>query len=119
MMDDPIAAAARAAAIRLAGHYGPGLATEVEAALHAQGQERRPEQYFDPVSIGALIVSIATLAWNIYNDLKTKTPNPTPDTVTRMARVELRNRSETVSAQQQEIAEVVITEFMRYAGDSR
>ena len=34
---DPIAEAARAAAARLAGEHGPGVAAEVEVALAARG----------------------------------------------------------------------------------
>jgi hypothetical protein len=45
----------------------------VEDALRAPGREQRPEQYFDPITLGGLIVSIATLAWNAYTDLKKKT----------------------------------------------
>jgi len=61
-MTDPITAAARAAAAHLAAEYGPDLAADVEAALHSPGTTQRPSQYFDPVSLGSLIVTIATLA---------------------------------------------------------
>jgi hypothetical protein len=75
-MTDPVSTGARAAAERLTPDFGPGLAADVEAALHTRGSQQRPEQYFDPISLGALIVSIATLAWTIYTDLKKKTPQP-------------------------------------------
>jgi hypothetical protein len=60
---DPVEAVARAAAERLTPDYGPRLKTDVEAALYARGSERGPDQYIDPVALGSLIVSIATLAW--------------------------------------------------------
>lgn len=31
---------------------------------------------FDPVSLASLIVAVATLAWTIYNDQRTRTPDP-------------------------------------------
>lgn len=117
MTDDPIAAAARAAAGHLTAQYGPGLAAEVESALDARGTEYRPEQYFDPVSLGSLIVSIAGLAWNIYIGLKQKTPNPAPDVLARAVRVELRTRGDNAPASQDKITDVVVTQIVRAAGD--
>lgn len=63
-MPDPVADASRAAAQHLAGELGPGLAVGVEAALHRRQQAHGPEQYPDPVALGGLIVSVATLAWD-------------------------------------------------------
>ena len=42
MTTDPIAAAARSVAGRLATEYGSGLAAEVDAALHTREQSGRP-----------------------------------------------------------------------------
>jgi hypothetical protein len=64
-MIDPVEHTVRAAAHRLVAEHGPGLVTDVEAALHARGSAQRPEQYLDPVSLGSLIVSVATLAWTV------------------------------------------------------
>ncbi len=119
MTDDPVAATARAAAGQLAAQYGPGLAAEVEAALHARGTGHRPEQYFDPVSLGSLIVSIADLAWTIVAGLKTKTPNPAADVLARAVRVELRTRDDTAIASQDKVTDVVVTEIIQAADDSR
>jgi hypothetical protein len=116
-MSDPIAAAARAAADHLAGEYGQGLKAEVEAALHTRGTSPRPEQYFDPVSLSTVIVSIATLAWTIYTDLKNKNPNPAPDVVARTVRVELRRHEGTGGVAEEEITDVVVTEIIRATGD--
>jgi hypothetical protein len=116
-MTDPVADGARAAAERLTPDYGSGLAADVEAALHTRGQEQRPERYFDPVSLGALIVSIATLAWTVYTDLKKKTPRPAPDVVARTVRVELRNQGDTAAPPAQ-LTEVVVTEVIKAAQDA-
>ena len=115
-MTDPIAAAARAAAGRLTAEYGPGLTVDVEAALHARAAGQRPDQYLDPVSVSSLIVSIATLAWSIYSDLKKRTPKAPPDAIARTLRVELANRGGSTPAQQ--ITDVVVTEIIQAADDS-
>lgn len=118
-MNDPISAIARAAADRLGPEYGPALAVEVEAALHARDSARQKDKYVvNPVSLSTLIVTIATLAWNIYTDLKNKTPNPAPDVLARMVRVELRKRGDTPTSSRDEVTEVVVTEIIRAAGDS-
>ena len=118
MTDDSVTAAARAAADHLAPQYGPGLAAEVEAALQARELYHRPERYFDPISLGSLIVSIASLAWTIYTGLKKKTPNPAPEAVARGVRVELRARGDTAPVSQDKITDVVVTEIIRAVADS-
>src|SRR5262249_4238566 len=118
-MGDPISTSARAAAERLAPEYGPELAADVEAALQTRGFQQRPERYFDPVSLGSLIVSIATLAWTIYTDLKKKTPTPAPDVVARTVRVELRKRGDTGPASREKVTDVVVTEIMKAHDDPR
>jgi hypothetical protein len=116
-MTDPISVGARATAERLTHEYGPGLPAEVEAALHTRGLERRPEQYFDPVSLGSLIVSIASLTWTVYTGLKKKTPKPAPDVVGRTVRVELRNRDD-ASSVSSAITDVVVIEVIKAAEDA-
>ncbi|MEU8530064.1 MULTISPECIES: hypothetical protein [Streptomyces] len=88
-MSDPIEAGARAAAQRLTSSHGPDLATDVEVALHTRGATARPGQYLDPISLGSLIVSIASLAWTVYSDLKKETPAPQREVVARHVRVRL------------------------------
>lgn len=112
-MTDPVRVAARAAAARLNAEYGPGLASDVEAALRTREPMQRPDQYADPISLGSLIVSITALAWTVYTDLKKKTPNPPSDTVVRTVRVELRNHGDTITEQYQEFTEVVVAEIIR------
>ncbi|SNT66314.1 hypothetical protein SAMN05421812_1383 [Asanoa hainanensis] len=86
-MNDVIAAAARTSADQLADRYGPRLAGDVEAAIHAT--DDRPQQYLDPVSLGSLIVAVAALAWTVYRDLKKKTPQPAPQVVVRSVHLHL------------------------------
>jgi hypothetical protein len=114
-VNDPIADSARAAAERLDSDYGPGLISEVEAALSSQGQE----QFFDPVSLGALIVSIATLAWTIYSDLKKTASSPAPDVVARTIRVELRNWGGLSQTSLNQITDVVVTEITETGSGQR
>lgn len=112
-MTDPVAIAARAAARHLAADYGPGLAADVEAALHVQETAQRPGQYLDPVSLGSLIVAIASLAWTVYADLRKKTPEPSPDAVSRRVRVELREHSDTTPEKTERITEIIVTEIIQ------
>ncbi len=121
-MADPITVAARAAAERLAAEYGPGLATDVEAALHARGSAQQPGQYLDPVSLGSLIVAIASLAWTIYSGYsgqRTKTPEPSPGVVTRRVRFELRMHRGTSQQETDRITEIVVTELIQAAQNTR
>jgi hypothetical protein len=116
-MTDPIATAARAAAAQFTSSYGPGLPADVEAALHARNARERPAQYLDPISLAGLIVAVASLAWTIYTDQRKKTPAPSPDTVARAVRVELRTHthSDVDPADQEKITSIVITEIIRNA----
>ncbi|HZM77625.1 MAG TPA: hypothetical protein VFC19_18050 [Candidatus Limnocylindrales bacterium] len=79
-MTDPVADVARAAAARLGDSFGAELgdsfgaelAEEVETELeHEAGV---PRAYADPVSVAGLIVAIASLAWNIYVELRRSRP---------------------------------------------
>jgi len=114
-MTDPIAAAARAAAARLAAEHGPGLAADVEAALHTRDADQRPGQYLDPVSLGTLIVAIATLAWTIYTDKRKTAPDPPPGAVARQVRIELRQQGGTSPHDTDRITEIVVTELLQAA----
>jgi hypothetical protein len=96
-MSGAVALAARAAAKRLAADYGPGLAAEVEAELHSSDSTAaRRDRYIDPVSVASLIVAIASLAWNVYTDLRNKTAEPSPEAVARMVRISLRERDDNI-----------------------
>ena len=49
----------------------------MEAALYARDGERRTERYFDPVELGSFLVSVAALAWQIYDSHRKKGEKPT------------------------------------------
>jgi hypothetical protein len=91
-MTDPVADAARSAAAILAPTLGPSLPAEVEAALTARDTTQRPDRFLDLVSLASLIVSIATLAWTIYNDQRKHTPDPPADSIARQVRITLRDQ---------------------------
>jgi hypothetical protein len=110
MADDPVENIARAAARRLAPEYGPQLETDVEAALGARGTDRGAEQ-FDPVSVGILIVAIATLAWMIYMDHREKAPEAAAEVVERTLRTELRRQVD-IGQGSDRLSEVIVIEIL-------
>ena len=112
-MIDPVEAGARAAAARLTDDTTPRLPADVERALARRDTLQPPDQYLDPVSLGALIVSVASLAWTIYNDLKKKTPTPSPDVVTRTVRVQLDDPHGLDRQQRDRIIEVTVEETIK------
>ncbi len=112
-MDDRVAQAARTAANRLAGELGEQLPGDVEAALHAGEEAPPPDRYVDPISLAGLVISVASLAWTIYRDLKANADAPPRDAIERRVRVNVRETDTTASPQQQDrIIEVVVTEVM-------
>jgi|SRR6516165_8695073 hypothetical protein len=58
---------ARRVAARLACHLDPALPEQVERELDLL---KPPKREPITISLGALIVSIATLGWTVYHDLK-------------------------------------------------
>ncbi|MET8570165.1 hypothetical protein [Streptomyces sp. NPDC004783] len=121
-MTDPAAAGARAAAARLTGSHGPDLAPEVEAALYARAGTSGPVQYTDPVAVAALIVSVAQLAWTVYQDRRRTDPAPPPEVIARHVRVRLAREPEAPGPEleptdRDRIIEVVIEETVRSAAE--
>jgi hypothetical protein len=118
-MTDPAADAARAAAAILAPDLGPTLPADVEAALAARDTPQRPGQFADPTAVASLIVAIATLAWTIYNDQRTRTPDPPPNSIARQVRITLRDQGTPLPPGTERITEVVATEITRQASPPR
>ncbi len=118
MTDDLVVAKAAVASAReLAGPLGrPLLQLDVEAALHSRGATEQPGQFTDPVALGSLIVSIASLAWQVYCDRKREGGKPTRDTLTRTVRIRRRESSD-LSGAEIKIIEVVAEEIIKAAGD--
>jgi hypothetical protein len=113
-VNDPIGAAARAAAQRLEAEGRAGLVAEVEAVLAARDPAAPPSQYVDPVALASLIVTVASSAWTVYNDLRKRTSRPEPAVVARAVRVKLRDDGQ---AAPDEVVEVVVTETVQAAAD--
>jgi len=80
----------------------------VEAALHG----RSPDRYLDPVAVGGLIVSIATLAWTVYKDLENKSSEPSPDVIARTIRVRLREQGD-IGPELERVIDVVVGETLK------
>jgi len=116
-MTDPAADAARSAAAILAPDLGPTLPAEVEAALDTS---QRPDRYIDPVSLATLIVSVATLAWTIYNDQRNRHhSDPPADSIARQVRITLRDQDTALPPGTERITEIVATEITRHASPPR
>lgn len=113
-MTDPAAQAARSAAAILALDLDPELPAQVEAALSVRNTKQRPNRYFDPVSLASLIVSIATLAWTIYNDQRSHTHDPKPDAIARQVRITLREKDILLPASTERITEIIATEITHH-----
>lgn len=118
-MTHPAASAARATAAILAPDLGADLPSEVEAVLAARGAQQRPDRYLDPVSLASLIVSIASLAWTIYSDQCTHTPDPPPETIARQVSITLRQEDAVLPAGTERITEVVATQIALQAKPPR
>jgi hypothetical protein len=116
-MTDQAAEAARSAAVVLGPDLGRNLPVEVEAALAARGGDQRPDRYFDPVSLGSLIVSVATLAWTVYNDQRNRSHErqPEADSIARQVRITLREQDTALPTGTERVTEVVATEIIRHS----
>ena len=68
--DSEVAGIARRAADRLANDIDRGLRQDIERELAKDPLDQRPGRPFEPVSFGALIVSLASFGWTVYRDLK-------------------------------------------------
>jgi hypothetical protein len=64
-------------------------------------------------------VSIATLAWTIYNDQRNHTPNPPPATIARQVRITLREQDTPLPPGAERITEIVAAEITRQASPPR
>jgi hypothetical protein len=64
-------------------------------------------------------VSIAALAWSIYNDQRTRAQEPTQDSLARQIRITLRSQETYVPTSAERITEVVATEIIRGANPDR
>jgi len=118
-MSEVVGEVSRATAQRLVGELGPELALHVEAALDRRRGGSPPQQFFDPVSLGGVVVSAATLAWTIVNDRKSRAAGVKRELVTRRVRVELKTDEGVTVEQRDRIIDVVVDEtFIAELGTS-
>jgi hypothetical protein len=87
----------------------------VDLALDDRASAQRPERCLDPISLGGLIVSVATLAWTVYTDHRKDANPPTPETVVRTIRVQIPDTSHVDGPTQERIIEIVVAEAARTA----
>jgi hypothetical protein len=116
-MIDLVAAASRAVVEQLVESYGPEVPLEVETTLAKRRDGGRPEQYVDPVSLGGLVVSIATLAWTIYSDRRKEKQQPDVEELSRAVRERISAGGPGDAALRERITAIVIAEIMQNAGD--
>ena len=64
-------------------------------------------------------MAIATLAWTIYNDQRTRTPDPPPSSIARQVRITLRDQDTALPPGTERITEIVATEITRHASPPR
>ncbi|NBH02902.1 hypothetical protein [Amycolatopsis sp. SID8362] len=113
--DDPVRQIARVAARRLENGRWPGLKVATEAALddrHGTTPHRPADQYVDGVSLAALIVAAADLAWAVYAELRTKSSNTTQVIINHL-RVELPHPRVLEPGDRDQVIEVVAEEVVR------
>jgi hypothetical protein len=115
---DPVEHAARAAAARLRGVDARRVNADIDAALRGRSRSRspiEPHRFIDPVSAGTLIVSVATLAWTVYNDLRSRSGKSSPDLVAREVRVKLRRPRDVDPSSYEEIITITVEETVNAA----
>jgi hypothetical protein len=111
-MTDSVEAISLAAATRLAAQGEAQAELEVAAAL-AAGPNNRRDHYIDPISLGALIVSVATLAWQVYTDLKARNVNPSREVVARKIRIQLEDSDRPTTSDDAKVIDIVVDETIK------
>lgn len=118
-MDSTVDRIARGAAERLAQEAGqPSLVPEVERQLEV-GDSTGSGDRFEPItlSIAALVVSVAGLAWTIYTDLKKQTPKPEPEVLRRRIRVDIELPEQVSAADRDRIIAAVVAQTLAETDD--
>jgi hypothetical protein len=111
-MTDSVETISRATASRLAAQGEPQVVVGVEVAL-ASGADGRRDQYVDPISLGALIVSVAALAWPVYTDLKSRNGKPSKEVVSRRVRIQLQDSERASTSDNEEVIDIVVDETIK------
>ena len=102
------------AARRLTEQYGVGLVDEVETQLRGAA---KPERFVvDPLSIASLIVSVASLGWTIYQDIRKGGGRPSAESVEVRVRVHFGERLP--FAKDEQLAIKVVVDELVHAMDN-
>lgn len=122
MIDDTVAGVARAAARELVPRYGPRLATDVESAIYADdgpqmGDQTAPDRFVEPIALGALIVSITQLGYQIYSDRRKKRQQPTREGIAGVIRIE-RHKHGDLTSEEAEIIDIVSGMIIEHGDNS-
>lgn len=64
------------------------------------------------MAIGGLVVSVATLAWTVVNDLRTKMTKPSSEVVARRVRLKIETPDGVTPTQRDRIIDVVVHEAL-------
>jgi hypothetical protein len=119
-MASPVDRIARSTAQRLARDGDlPALVPEVERQLQLDTAGQAAERY-EPItiSLAALVVSIASLAWTVYTDLRKQTPCPDPEVLKRRLRIQLELPEQVSTADRDRVLAVIVEETMADPGDT-
>ena len=114
-MTEPHVAFARRAAARLAESLDSGLPEQVDRELATAADRDEPRKFIDPgtaIGLGSLIVSLASLGWTIYRDLKQSGATPTVTSVARRVRVQVGTVQSASIEDRDRIIEVVVEEIV-------
>jgi hypothetical protein len=116
----PVDRIARSAARRLERDGDlPSLVPEVERQLQLGTAGQAAERY-EPItiSLAALVVSIASLAWTVYTDLRKQIPRPDPEVLKRRLRVEVKLPEQVSAADRDRVVTVIVEATLADAGDT-
>jgi hypothetical protein len=97
---------------RVANKLSPESDSSLPAAVEAELANGTAGRYLDPVSLGALIVSAASLAWTIYKDTRSKAANPSADVISRQVRVQLSTPVDIPTDLRDRIIDIAVAESM-------
>ena len=113
-MDSAVQAIARSAAEKLSRDLSdPVLVPETERILNNPDASR--SETYEPIalSIAALIVSVASLAWTIYTDTRKANRTLDKNAVSRRIRVQLTDDANVAPPTRDAVIEVVVEETLR------
>lgn len=113
-MTDIVAQVAREVASRLEQGAPLALSGGVEAALASRdGRTRQPDQYGDLVSLGGFLVSVATLAWTVYNDRRSSAVVPAKDVLVRAVKLKVEVVDDVDPGLQARVIDLSVEEVIR------